>query len=223
VLPKQFREAAGPVPITGVIIVEASPWLEDNQWILDLAKNEPLVKGVVGNLPVGKPEFPLQLERFAKDPLFRGIRISGRAVGPSIVGHLKLLAQADRQLDVLGDTTMLAPVAKLSDQIPELRIVIDHLPFDRHVPNDLGPLEGRPAVFAKISNAVQNSAHLEDVWKVFGPSRVIYGSNWPVSDRVSPYGRVFEVVNSYFGSKGQSTLDNYFWKNSRSAYRWLDR
>src|SRR5262245_27953453 len=34
VLPKQFREVAGPLGVTGTVVVEASPLVEDNQWLL---------------------------------------------------------------------------------------------------------------------------------------------------------------------------------------------
>ena len=53
VLPKDYRALAVPQPVTGTVIVEASPWLEDNQWVLDLSEREPFIVGFVGNLPVG--------------------------------------------------------------------------------------------------------------------------------------------------------------------------
>ena len=49
-LPDRYKALAEPAGVTGVIVVEASTWLEDNRWILDLAEDEPLVKGFVGNL-----------------------------------------------------------------------------------------------------------------------------------------------------------------------------
>ena len=54
-LPMDFRKATSGLGIAGVIVVEASDWLEDNQWILDLAKDEPLIVGFVGNLDPAQP------------------------------------------------------------------------------------------------------------------------------------------------------------------------
>ena len=51
-----------------------SPWLEDNQWVLDMAAKDKIMVGTVGDLEPGKPEFAGQLERFHRNPLFRGIR-----------------------------------------------------------------------------------------------------------------------------------------------------
>src|SRR5438309_2335973 len=71
-LPAEFRQATKGLGITGAIVVEASPWLEDNQWVLDLAKQEPLILGVVGHLQPGTPEFAGTLERFGANDMFRG-------------------------------------------------------------------------------------------------------------------------------------------------------
>lgn len=77
VLPRDFRTLAEPLGITGTVVVEASPWEEDNQWILDLAAQDPFLLGLVGHLKPGRPEFRDQLIRFAAHRRFRGIRTGG--------------------------------------------------------------------------------------------------------------------------------------------------
>ena len=57
-----------------MIEVEASPWVEDNQWVLDLAAKNPVLIGTVGNLEPGKPNFRENLTRFHKNRLFFGMR-----------------------------------------------------------------------------------------------------------------------------------------------------
>lgn len=64
---------------------------------------------------------------------------------------------------------------------------------------------------------------LDELWDVFGEDRLIYGSNWPVSDLVAPYDAVFRVVHDYFAAKGDRAFERYFWKNSQAAYRWRAR
>src|SRR5207253_1364415 len=80
VLPDAFRDMVRPLGVTGAIVVEASAWLEDNQWVLDLAKDHPVIVGVVGHLDPGANEFREHLARFAKNPLFRGIRLNGGVI-----------------------------------------------------------------------------------------------------------------------------------------------
>ena len=48
VLPEHFKQTAGPSGVTHTVVVEASVWVDDNDWILDLAKDEPAIVGFVG-------------------------------------------------------------------------------------------------------------------------------------------------------------------------------
>jgi predicted TIM-barrel fold metal-dependent hydrolase len=64
---------------------------------------------------------------------------------------------------------------------------------------------------------------LDHLWEQFGPDRLIYGSNWPVSDKGAGYDVVFRIVNEFFSSKGSEARQKYFSLNSRVAYRWLER
>src|SRR5205085_9380769 len=78
VLPPEYEGLARPLGVTGTVVVEASPWVEDNQWVLDLAARDPFLVGVVGNLGPGEDDFAAHLTRFAKNRLFRGIRLRDR-------------------------------------------------------------------------------------------------------------------------------------------------
>jgi L-fuconolactonase len=243
VLPEEFKRLIAPFGITGTIAVEASPLVEDNQWILDLAAKEPIIVGTVGHLEPGTPGFAKQLTRFHKNRRFRGIRIAD--FGPHLseapyVECLKLLAQADLELDILGGSPILAQAVRISDLVPDLRIVIDHLPFDpppntadrvvyKHALHELGR---RPQVYIKVSNVLRRSGKvvpkylnfyrpsLDQLWNIFGADRLVYGSNWPVSTEIASYADVFEVVHEYFAAKGRDAMDKFFWRNSKRAYKW---
>ena len=64
---------------------------------------------------------------------------------------------------------------------------------------------------------------LDHLWDQFGEDRLIYGSNWPVSDRGAPYEAQYKIVHEYFSGKGHEVAEKYFWKNSLAAYRWIER
>ena len=243
VLPEEFRRLTAPLGVTGTIAVEASPWVEDNQWLLDLARREPVIAGVTGNLDPLSPDFPRLLERFAADPLFKGIRLNQAKLAAAGGAALRRLAGAGLQLDVLGGPAMLGHVLRLSDAVPELRIVIDHLPFDppREQPargeyqSALDEMRARKLVYAKVSGVLRRldgsvpadperyRPALDELWDVFGPERLIYGSNWPVSERLAPYRDVLAVVRTYFEGKGKDAAGRYFRRNSIAAYRWKPR
>ena len=73
-----------PLGVTGAIVIEASPWLEDNQWVLDLAKDNRIIVGFVGHLEPGADGFKENLARFGKNELFRGIRLEGSVIADGI-------------------------------------------------------------------------------------------------------------------------------------------
>src|SRR5256885_1475686 len=76
VMPDEFQRLTFGLGVRGTVVVEASALLEDNQWILDMAKEHPIVRGFIGHLSPGTPEFAGHLQRFGKNPLFRGIRLT---------------------------------------------------------------------------------------------------------------------------------------------------
>jgi predicted TIM-barrel fold metal-dependent hydrolase len=251
VLPEEYRQLTKPYGIKGTIEVEASPLLEDNQWVLDLAAKDKILVGTVGDLEPGKPDFPKHLERFHKNRLFLGIRLGylwGRSIREDLpkrefVAHVKMLSDAGLEVDMGGGARMLTDVVRLSDAVPGLRIVINHLPFDR--PKEpaekaafekaLKEIAHRPLIYAKVSGVLRKvdgrvpadvayyKPALDELWEIFGADRVVYGSNWPVSDKIAPYGVAFQVVREYFTAKGQEAAEKYFWKNSQKAYRWVAR
>lgn len=65
---------------------------------------------------------------------------------------------------------------------------------------------------------------LDQMWNIFGEDRVIYGSNWPVSDLFNgSYAQIFDVVNKYFSAKGPEARAKYFSGNAAKAYKWIKR
>jgi predicted TIM-barrel fold metal-dependent hydrolase len=101
--------------------------------------------GVSGSLDPGRPGFGEYVAHFHKDPLYRAIRSShfynadnGKVtLKPDQVFNLKLLAQADLALDTANPSINLMQAnVLLADAIPDLRIIIDHLPsFDPTLDN----------------------------------------------------------------------------------------
>ncbi len=252
-LPERFRRLAVPHGVTGAIEIECSPWLEDNQWVLDVAAKDRIVLGTIGNLEPGAPEFPRQLERFHGNPLFLGIRYGnlwGRSLAaqlgsPGFVAGLKRLADAGLTLDTANpDAELIEAVVRVTDRAPSLRVVIDHLPqmnppqsaaaraaLDGH----LRELAARPQVYVKISEVLRRvdgrvprdlafyRPRLDDLYGIFGEDRLLYGSDWPNSDPLAPYAAVFSLVHEYFAGKGRAAAEKYFSKNSQAAYRWKPR
>lgn len=251
VLPRDYQALPVPQPVTGTVVIEASPWVEDNQWMLDLAAHDPFIVGFVGHLPVGAPEFRGYLRRFAKHRLFRGLRIGGSRLRegfgqPAFINDLRRVADENLALDWLGGPERLADVARLARLVPKLRIVIDHV-ANLRIDGGAPPADwqfGMQAaarhenVFCKVSGLVEGTGRsdgtaprevefyqpvLDAVWAAFGADRLLYGSNWPVSARFASLATVQGVVHDYFTTKGAQAREKVFWRNAQRVYRWIRR
>ena len=251
VLPKNYRALPVPQPVNGTVVVEASTWVEDNQWILDLAAHDPFIVGLVGNLPLGTPEFAAHLKRFAANPLFRGVRIRDgsfeKLLGErTFVNDLSAVAERGLCFDVQSAPAWVAQTDRLARLVPNLRLIVNHVAsavVTGKEPADdwrrlMETLAAHPQVFMKVSGLVEGTQRrngeapddvdyyrpvLDILWKLFGADRLIYGSNWPVSEHFAPLGRVQQIAMSYFATKGQTALEKVFWKNAQAAYRWVER
>ncbi|MEI8211686.1 MAG: amidohydrolase family protein [Planctomycetota bacterium] len=247
VLPESFKRLAQPLGIVGTVVVEASAWVEDNQWLLDLSSADPYLLGIVGRIALASDAFPEQLERFARNRRYRGIRVLTQELRDESKGadtrieHCNLLVSHDLELDVNGGPETPQHVATLASSVPDLRIVINHvgnLPIDGREP-PRSWIEGmenaarHPNVFCKVSALVEQSVTrpapeqiayyapvLDTLWRVFGEDRLIFGSNWPVSDLGAPLETVVHIVREYFFNKGERAVRKFFSENALSAYRW---
>ncbi len=250
VLPADLRDLVQYRPVTGTVIVEASNRVEDNAWLLALAKTDPFIVGVVGNLTPGLPEFAGYVKRFAANPLFRGIRIQAQLLKDLLqqnkTDDLKLLADHDLELDVNGGPNTPATIARLAPLLPSLRIVLNHLGNVR-VTADAPPAEWKTDIqtaakhqniYCKISALVEGAArdgqkapddpafykpYIDVVWNAFGDDRVIYGSNWPVSDMAASYEKLQRIVLEYAAEKGETATRKFCSLNAKEAYKWIER
>ena len=252
-LPDRYRNVTKALGIVGAIEVECSPWLEDNQWVLGIAAKDTIIVGTVGNLEPGKRDFRKHLERFYRNPLFRGIRYGnlwGRNLGEQMskrefISDLEALADAGLALDTANpDPALISDVVRLTDQVPRLRVVIDHLPqleppaesqARSALQTNLQELGKRPQVYVKVSEVLRHVGgkvprdlnfyrpRLDELWDIFGQDRLMYGSDWPNNDHWAPYSQVLDVVRDYFTRKGTAVAEKFFWKNSSAAYRWVKR
>jgi predicted TIM-barrel fold metal-dependent hydrolase len=252
-LPLRYRKLAEPLGIVGAIEVEASPWIEDNLWVLEVEEKDPFMTGTIGNLQPEKPEFKEYLDRYHKNRLFLGIRygnlwgydLGTQVANPVFVEGLKLMRQAGLTMDTANPTPgLIEAVIRVSDKVPDLRIVVDHLPgmmagldaaVRPAVERNLAELAKRPAVYIKVSQmmrmaegkAVTDAAVykpvLDQIFDTFGEDKLIFGSDWPNASAVDNLPAIVQIVRQYFTAKGRVAAEKYFWKNSVAAYKWIRR
>ena len=250
VLPQHLRALPQFRPVTGTVIVEASSAIEDNAWLLELAQDDPFIVGIVGRLEPESQDFADQVKRFAANRLFRGIRISMQQLQTMLVANdfrsLKILADHDLSLDVNGGPETPDVISQVAARLPSLRFVLNHIgnvAITAEAPPEIWRTAIQAAakhanVFCKISALVEGAARdgkqasddlefyrpsIDVVWNAFGDDRVIYGSNWPVSERAADYAVLQRISLSYAFEKGPEAARNFCSFNAGRAYKWIER
>jgi predicted TIM-barrel fold metal-dependent hydrolase len=247
--PATFRKTMAPYNAVAAIHVDASPWVEDNLWMLQSVTSDPVMVGAIGNLRIEDPDFPEIFDRFARDPFFLGLRygnlwgydLVGQSRNALFLGNLQLLADRGLVLDTANPRVdLLEAVVRVTDAVPGLRIIVDHLckldPAPGELPAYHAVLEEishRPSVYVKLSSSLHAgnvdpglAAHkdrLDLLFETFGSDRVLYASDWPNVEGDAPVGYAINLIQEYFASKSAEDQAKFFWRNSIEAYRWKPR
>lgn len=244
-LPKDFRASAIPLGVVGGIKVEASPWVEDNLWVLMIIQDEPMIVGMVGNLDPMKQDFQEFLGRYHKNKLFLGIRYGNVWKGqdlvaaiqkPECIENLKVFAQTGLTLEVANPRfDLIEATVRLTDKVPDLRVVLGHLqalplPKDaaalKSYTDDLKEMKGRKA-YVKVSGVPGwrgNAGGAPDP-AVYKPMLDLF---WDIfgEDYMVYAGRnktAIETLRAYVMAKGRPAAEKFFWKNSIPAFKWVRR
>lgn len=246
-LPKDHRPLATANGVRAVIVVQAGQSLADNQWNLDItAKEKDLYRGVVGNLSkvIGTNEFPPLFEKLCDDKRYVGYRLSGRyhkTLTEDFYRHLELTAKSGRTVDLLLNDKeySLADVMEICRRVPKLKITLDHFGNVELTGGSLDPewvarlkaVAKHPNVYVKVSALYgrvkqQPAPKTLDFYKpildlaveTFGEDRILFGSDWPVSESTADYTAVVELVKEYFAEKGEVVSNKVFRENAVKFY-----
>lgn len=207
--------------LEGTILVQAAPTLEETKFILSIADREPTVLGVVGWLDLFDSNHWQTYESLRSNPKFVGFRVmiqdmpdSSRILEEPFVRALSRYAEADVPVDLLVAFAQLPHVVQLLERVPGLRGVIDHIGKPPITSGELEPwlqsikeIAHFPGIYCKLSGMVTEAEHhnwkpqqiapyMDAVLHLFGPRRIMYGSDWPVCLLSAPYDNVIELAES---------------------------
>ena len=241
VLPEQRRLGIG-----GVVLVQAADNPDDTAHLLDVAQSSPEVVGVVAYVPLDRPrQVAADLGRLAQQPVVVGIRclIHERAdpdflLRSPVQDSLAHIAAAGLCFDVVSALPRhLEHVPVLARRHPELRLVVDHL---SRPPIGAGSVEPwwtlveraaePPNVSAKISGLypdADRSAWSTDLVRpfvqraleVFGPRRLMYGGDWPMSVLAGGYEHVWAGLAPLFAELDETDRDQVLQHTAARVYR----
>jgi L-fuconolactonase len=199
--------------IDATILVQSLPTADDTRFMLALAARHDFIRGVVGWVDLEAAAAPALIADFARDPLFKGVRpmlqdiaddewILHAALAPGI----DALQEHGLSMDALVLPRHLPSLLEFAGRFPALPICIDHAAKPSIAGGAMAPwmdniarLAALPQVVCKLSGLVTEAApdwqvaelapYARHVLDCFGAPRVLWGSDWPVLDLATDYGR----------------------------------
>jgi L-fuconolactonase len=207
--------------VDATVAVQARQSMEETDWLLELAEGNPWIAGVVGWAPLVDPRVEVVLERLASNDRLKGVRhvLQGEAdeymEREDFNNGIALLRQYSLTYDVLVLERQLPAAIRFVDRHPGQPFVLDHLAKPLIAAHTLDPwrthireLALRPHVSCKLSGMVTEAElnhwtvddlrpYVETVLEVFGPERLMFGSDWPVCTVASSYRRWVDVVDGF--------------------------
>jgi L-fuconolactonase len=242
-LPADLESVARPEGIVGSVAVQARQSLQESRWLLELAAAHPFIKGVVGWVDLQSPEVERQLEELAARPRFVGVRhVVQDEPDPNFLlraafGHgLQHLARHRLTYDLLLYPQQLPAAVTLVGRFPEQPFVLDHLAKPRIKAGELEPwgrdlaaLARHDNVTCKLSGLVTEAAwrgwqradftpYLEFALETFGPSRLMFGSDWPVCQVAAEYAEVVGIVENCLGRLSAAEQEAIWGKTAARVY-----
>jgi L-fuconolactonase len=205
--------------VDGCIAVQALHDEDETRWLLELADAHPWIVGVVGWVDLAAPDIAERLERLVVHKKLVGLRHLAHderdewyLVRDDVVAGLREVGRFDLAFDLLVREREMPAAIELARKLPEQVFVLDHLgkpPIrarDRSgwssSIEELGKCEN---VVAKMSGLLTErecrgrpwddlQLYVDTALRVFGPNRLMPGSDWPVCLLADDYRAAIEVA-----------------------------
>lgn len=225
--------------VTGTICVQAHQSEEEALWLLEIAKNSNLIKGVVCWVDLKNSNIGFSLDKYQTYDKFCGIRHVWHdeknedwIMDPKVIKGLKTLSERQINFDFLVRPNHLKYIFEVYEKIPKLNGVIDHIAkpiikeniFEPWAEN-ISELSKIDSLNCKISGMVEEmndsqeisilKNYTDHVIESFGHDKVMYGSNWPVCLTKKSYSEVLEIAKSM---SNNLEPEEFFYTNGKSFY-----
>ena len=241
--PADLGKVAKATKMDGFVSVQARQTIEETEWLCGLAEKSPLIRGVVGWVPLADFEVEKILDSVST-PSLKGIRhvVQGEPDPEFILGEeynrgVSLLGRFGLVYDILIFGKQLPSSIRFVDQHPDLPMVLDHIAkpviseasFDQQWEKDFREIAQRENLVCKFSGVVTevrdkgwSTDLIRPYWEValesFGPRRLMFGSDWPVCLLKTDYEDWVAAIGSLMNELSADEQADIMGRNAMRVY-----
>lgn len=231
--------------VSRTVVVQAAPTVDETRYLLDLARDEASIAGVVGWVPMLDADAPALIAELARDAKFKGVRPmlqdlpdDNWIANPALKPAVDALIAHDLAFDALIFTRHVDALDTFIQRFPQLRIVIDHGAKPPIRDGNAGwhawaegitRLAQFPHVHCKLSGLATEAAqgwteatlrpYVDHLLAAFGPMRLMWGSDWPVLNLNGDYLLWHSIATELLASLSDAERDAVFGANAAAFYR----
>jgi L-fuconolactonase len=233
------------------VLVQVLADIDETREFLALAAGTELIAAVVGWADLTSPKVAEDLADLREGPgghRLAGVRHLVQAEAdpdwlarPEVIAGLKAVAAQGLVYDLLVVPGQMRAAITAVRAVPELTFVLDHIAKPPIRSGALEPWAGllaelaaEPNVFCKLSGMVTEAdpagwtvadlrPYADTVLEAFGPSRIMYGSDWPVCLLAGDYGQVMDAARELTAGLSAAERDAVFGGTAERAYRLPER
>ena len=235
---EDLEAVARPLGITGSVLVQSQASDRDTDWMLGVAADAPFILGVVGWADLKAVDAPRRIAHLARQPKLKGLRpmLQGLAedwiLDPAAEPAVRAMVEHGLVFDALVFPRHLPALATFARRHPDLSIVIDHGAKPGIADgvldpwrDDMASLAALPNVVCKLSGLLTEAGdqppqalgpYVLHLVAIFGPERLMWGSDWPVVELVETYAGWFDLTRALLGKVGEESI---FDATARRTYK----
>ena len=242
-LPEDLQPILQEHAITGCVAVQADQSEQETHFLLELAQKYDVIKGIVGWVDLRATGLESLLESYHEMKLLKGFRHiiqaepKGFMLDPKFINGVSLLGDFGYTYDILIFENQLPEALEMIRLLPELPLVIDHIAKPQIKTKSFADwyksmrrLAEVHHVSVKLSGMVTEASwqdwesqdilpYLEATLELFGPQRLLYGSDWPVCLLASSYKRVFDLVHQFTATLSREEQKSIMGQNALRLYK----
>jgi L-fuconolactonase len=228
--------------IEGTILVQAAPTEAETMFLLDIADNAEVVRGVVGWTDFDAADAVARVDALAARKLLVGLRPMVQDIadddwllGPALAPLLTAMARGGLVFDALVLPRHLPKLLQVIGRHPDLQFVLDHGGKPRLATGDIATwqrdiarLAQHPNVVCKLSGLATEAAPdwqiadlrgaVDHLVKCFGPQRTLWGSDWPVVNLAGGYAKWFAAAEILLADLSPKEKADIFGGNAARVY-----
>ncbi|RKN86830.1 amidohydrolase family protein [Paenibacillus ginsengarvi] len=239
-LPRQLEPLLKQYQFRYSVAVQAAPTVDETLYLLKLSESHRSIAGVVGWLDFESARFEEELAGLRLHPRFVGLRPmiqdlpADWLLRRDVRTSMRHLEQERFPIDLQLRPFLLDSAIKLMEHVPQLTAVIDHIakPVYGEKFGDwewaMARLAEYPNMSCKLSGMVPERAapwsildwkpYVEAALELFGPQRVLFGSDWPVCLLSATYGQVYDSLAALLPSGWEETAGDGLWGANAAAF-----